>query len=362
MTKEIIYDRLTALRTCMQEKNLDAVWVSGAENHLYASGFYNPDGTLLITMDNAYAFQDFRYIEAVRREIPADLFDVIMPEQPRRVWLPMLLSTGCIQTVGYEDGTLTCRSLAALQNDCPGIRFVAIGDMFQRLRSVKDAYEIDCVEQAQRIAEAAFAQLLPRITYTATEMELAAELEYLMKKNGAQGISFETIAVSGSNSSSPHGVPRNVPLEKGFLTFDFGAVFQGYHSDMTRTVVIGKADAGMRRIYDTVLQAQEAVLAQIGEGQSCFKMDRIARDIIDEAGYAGTFGHGLGHGVGLEIHESPNLNIRSGDAKLRVGEVVTVEPGIYLSGRYGCRIEDMVCIVPGGAHNLTQCPKELIEI
>lgn len=360
--KNILTERISTLRASMQEAQLDAIWVTGMENHLYASGFSNPDGTLLITPDEAYAFQDFRYVEAARRTIPKELFTVIMPEEPRKIWLPMLLSTRGIRTVGYEDGTLTCRALAALQHDCPGIRFVPIGDLFQKLRSVKDAYEINCVEKAQRIAEAAFEQLLPRITYTATEMELAAELEYLMKKNGAQGISFETIAVSGSGSSSPHGVPRNVPLEKGFLTFDFGAVYEGYHSDMTRTVSVGKADAAMRRVYDTVLRAQEAVLAVIGEGESCFKMDQIARDIIDRAGYAGTFGHGLGHGVGLEIHESPNLNIRSGDAKLRTGEIVTVEPGIYLAGRYGCRIEDMVCIVPGGSRNLTRCPKELIEI
>lgn len=360
--KEILTGRLNALRASMQAMGLDAIWVTGVENHLYASGFSNPDGTLLITMDEAYAFQDFRYAEAARRTIPRELFTVIMPEEPRRVWLPMLLTAGGIRTVGYEDGTLTCRGLAALEHDCPGIRFVPLGDLFQTLRSVKDAYEIDCVERAQRIAEAAFEQLLSRITYTATEMELAAELEYLMKKNGAQGISFETIAVSGSASSSPHGVPRNVPLEKGFLTYDFGAVYEGYHSDMTRTVVIGKADAQMRRVYDTVLRAQEAVLDAIGEGQSCFKMDQIARDMIDHAGYAGAFGHGLGHGVGLEIHELPNLNIRSGGAKLRAGEIVTVEPGIYLAGQYGCRIEDMVCIVPGGARNLTRCPKELIEI
>ena len=360
--KEIITGRLQAIRGGMEEMKLDAVWVTGTENHLYASGFSNPDGALLIGRDGAWAFEDFRYIEAARRSIPGEVYEVIMPEEPRKVWLPMLCTAADLCTVGYEDGTLTCRALTALQSDCPGVQFVPVGDLFQKLRSVKDAYEIECVERAQRIAEAAFAQLLPRITYAATEMDLAAELEYLMKKNGAQGISFETIAVSGTNSSSPHGVPRNVSLEKGFLTFDFGAVFEGYHSDMTRTVVIGKADNAMRRVYDTVLQAQNAVLETIGEGQSCFKMDQIAREIIDGAGYAGTFGHGLGHGVGLEIHESPNLNIRSGDARLRAGEIVTVEPGIYLAGKYGCRIEDMVCIVPGGARNLTHCPKELIEI
>ena len=200
------------------------------------------------------------------------------------------------------------------------------------------------------------------INYDCTETYVAAQLEFLMRKNGSEGASFDTIAVSGSNSSSPHGVPRNVKLEKGFLTLDFGAMIGGYHSDMTRTIVIGKADDKMKHLYNTVLDAQMAVLDVIKEGESCFKMDKIARDIINERGYEGAFGHGLGHGVGLEIHEAPNLSPRSGDRKLICGDIVTVEPGIYLEGKYGCRIEDMVAITEDGIRNFTKSNKELIEI
>ena len=190
---------------------------------------------------------------------------------------------------------------------------------------------------------------------------MAAELEYFIKKRGAK-ISFETIAVSGTASALPHGVPRNVKLERGFLTLDFGAVVDGYHSDMTRTVVIGKADADIRRVYDTVLKAQLAAIDAIAEGRKNADMDKVARDIIDGAGYKGCFGHSLGHGVGLQVHEEPRLSWATGDRTLRAGEIVTVEPGVYLEGKYGCRIEDMVVVGVGGNRNLTLSPKELIEI
>lgn len=195
-----------------------------------------------------------------------------------------------------------------------------------------------------------------------TETEVAAELEYYMKKNGSDKPSFDTIAVSGSASSRPHGVPRKVKLEKGFLTMDYGAMVNGYHSDMTRTIVIGKADDDMKKLYNTVLTAQLAAIEAITEGVKNADMDKVARDIIYGAGYEGCFGHSLGHGVGLEIHEAPNLSPSSGDLTLKVGQIVTVEPGIYIEGKYGCRIEDMVLIEEGGKRNLTNCPKELIEV
>ena len=356
-------NRITKLRELMKEKGIDALYATSPESHLYLSGYNNPDGCLLITSEGkSFAFEDFRYIEAAKREISADDFTVVMPTGPRTEWLGDALCACGAKTVAYEDATLPCRSLENLRKEFTMAEFVPCGDIICQLRVFKDETEVECIIKAQRIAEKSFMELLPLINYDCTETYVAAQLEFLMRKNGSEGASFDTIAVSGSNSSSPHGVPRNVKLEKGFLTLDFGAMIGGYHSDMTRTVVIGKADDKMKHLYNTVLDAQMAVLDVIKEGESCFKMDKIARDIIYGAGYEGAFGHGLGHGVGLEIHEAPNLSPRSGDRKLIAGDIVTVEPGIYLEGMYGCRIEDMVHITKGGARNLTDCTKELIEI
>ena len=353
--------RLMKLREEMVRLELDAVWISSAENHLYLSHFDNPDGQLLVTLENLYMFADFRYIEAARREAdPA--CTVIMPEGARKDWLQPILAENSVRRIGYEDLMLTCAALARLQNDLPSCVFVPIGSVLEEIRSVKTEEEIVCITRAQRIAEDALTHLLKHIRTDMTEVEVAAELEYFMKKNGSEKPSFDTIAVSGTNSSSPHGVPRNVPLERGFLTLDFGATVNGYHSDMTRTVVIGRADAEMKRLYETVLRAQCAALDAIRAGVRNADMDKIARDIIDEAGYKGCFGHSLGHGVGLKIHEMPTLSFASGDRILKEGEIVTVEPGIYLEGKYGCRIEDFAVVTADGIRNLTNASKELLEI
>ena len=185
-----------------------------------------------------------------------------------------------------------------------------------------------------------------------------------MRRSGAEGLAFSTIAVSGSASSLPHGVPRPQKLERGFLTMDFGARVDGYCSDMTRTVVLGRADSEMKRLSNTVLMAQKAALEAAHEGASCKALDKIARDIIDGAGYKGCFGHSLGHGVGMEVHEDPRLSSSAKESDLLArGYTMTFEPGIYLAGKYGCRIEDMACIQPDGSfYNFTKSPKELIEL
>lgn len=354
--------RINKLRSEMKKRGLDGMWITSAENHRYISDFHNPDGWVFITEKNAYVYADFRYIEAAKREV-CSVCRVIMPDGKITRCLSEAIEENGVKTVGYEDDTLSCRSLAMLKNDIPSVEFVAAGDIFDTLRIIKDASEVAYVEAAQKIAEDAFGELLKRITYDMTETEVAAELEYLMKRAGADDKSFDTIAISGSATSSPHGVPQNRKLEKGFLTVDFGALVNGYHSDMTRTVVIGKADAEMKRLYDTVLKAQTAALDAISMGKSNFEMDKIARDIINGAGYEGCFGHSLGHGVGLLIHEKPNLSPASPkDMVLHPGEIVTVEPGIYVEGKYGCRIEDMVLITEDGARNLTNFPKEMIEL
>ncbi len=356
----VMENRIAKLRSAMAEKNIDAVYVNSAENHLYASGFDNPDGYLFITMEKAYIFADFRYIEAAKAEA-APMFEVCLPEKPT---IAEIVRNCGINVIGYENRKLTCAALDVLKKgvDGMGVEFAPLAGLFTEIRMFKTQDEVDNIIKAQRIAEAAFEHILKTISCDMTEVEVAAELDYFMKKNGADKPSFDTISVSGTASSRPHGVPRKTKLEHGFLTMDYGALVNGYHSDMTRTIVIGKADADMKKLYNTVLEAQLAALDYAKDGVKNFDVDKVARDIIEGAGYIGCFGHGLGHGVGLEIHESPNLNPRSGDLVLTPGQIVTIEPGIYIEGKYGCRIEDMIWITEGGKLNLTSSPKELIEI
>jgi len=354
--------RLELIKREMAEQGIDAIYLTSAENHRYACGFNNPDGQVLITKNKSYVFADFRYIEAAKREVAAG-FDVVMPESRETEYIPALLAENEVKSFGFEEDNMTFAHYSRLKEALGDVETVPAAKVMNARRITKTDDEVACIVKAQRIAEAALEELLGRITYDMTEKEVAAELEYLMKRGGAENISFETIAVSGSNSSSPHGVPRNVKLERGFLTLDFGATIDGYHSDMTRTVVIGKADEKMKHLYNTVLKAQTSVLDVITEGAHNREMDKVARDIIDSTEYKGCFGHSLGHGVGLLIHELPNLSPKSPEGlTLHAGEIVTVEPGIYVEGLYGCRIEDMVHITPGGAVNLTAAPKELIEL
>ncbi|MCQ2423607.1 MAG: Xaa-Pro peptidase family protein [Clostridia bacterium] len=357
--KEIIAQRLAHLREEMAANGWDGVYVTSAENHRYICGFNNPDGQVFVGLENAYVFADFRYIEAARREVP-DCLTVIMPEGRRSDYLAKYTAGAAV--IAFEDRKLSVYDLGTLEKDLPGVKFVPAGNLFPEIRRIKTPDEIAAIVAAQRIAEGAFEHILSVLNYDMTETEVAAELEYYMKKNGAEDKSFDTIAVSGTNSSSPHGVPRPVKLERGFLTMDYGATVDGYHSDMTRTVVIGKADADERRLYDTVLRAQCAAIDAIRAGEENFAMDKVARDIIEGAGYKGCFGHSLGHGVGLEIHELPTMAPRQTGAHLAPHEIVTVEPGIYIEGKYGCRIEDMLEVTENGSVNLTRAPKELIEI
>ena len=352
--------RYEKLRAYMKEAGLDAIYVTSPENFLYLSGYNNPDGHMLITMSESYSFNDFRYIEAARAESFGDVTVVLSTDM---TMFDVIKKEG-IGKLGIEDTKLTVAEFAYLNEKLAETKCVTenLGNYLTELRAVKDQYEIDSITAAQRIAEGAFHHLLGMINYNMTEIEVAAELEYYMKKNGSEMPAFDTIAVSGKSSSMPHGVPANKKLEQGFLTLDYGAKINGYCSDMTRTIVIGKADEDMKRLYNTVLKAQCAAIDAITEGADAGEMDKIARDIIDGAGYEGKFGHSLGHGVGLLIHELPNQSFRSFGKKLVPGNIVTVEPGIYIEGLYGCRIEDMVAVTEGGKVNLTVCPKELIEV
>jgi len=235
-----------------------------------------------------------------------------------------------------------------------------LSDTVNQLRRVKTEDEILNIKYAQSITDKAFSHILEYIKPGKTEKEIALELEFFMRANKSEGVAFETIVVSGKNSSLPHGVPTDKPLEYGdFITMDFGAAFGGYCSDMTRTVALGGVDEKQELVYNTVLKAQNAVLENIGNGKKCRDMDKIARDLINSAGFEGCFGHGLGHSLGLEIHENPACNTRD-DTILIPGMLMTVEPGIYIENTFGVRIEDLVVIRENGYENLTTSPKELI--
>lgn len=356
----VITNRIDTLKNEMRANGIDAVYVSSAENHLYVSGFDNPDGYVVVTGGKTYLFADFRYIEAAKAESDPSI-EVCLPGKPT---VQELVRDCNIKVMGYEDQRMTCAELERLKRSVAGmgVEFKPLGGMFTEIRSYKTDDEVENILAAQKIAEGAFEHIIKVIKHDMTEVEVAAELEYYMKKHGSDKPSFDTICVSGTASSRPHGVPRKVKLENGFITMDYGAMVNGYHSDMTRTIVVGKADEDMKKLYNTVLKAQLAAIDAITEGANNAEMDKIARDIIDSAGYEGCFGHSLGHGVGLEIHEQPGLYGRAGEQTLKAGQIVTVEPGIYIEGKYGCRIEDMVLVTKGGKRSLTDCPKELIEV
>ena len=228
------------------------------------------------------------------------------------------------------------------------------------MRSVKNEDEINAIKAAQKMTDDTFTYIIERISAGRTERDVMLDMEFYMRRMGSEGVSFDFIVVSGKNSSLPHGVPTDKKIENGdFLTMDFGAIVNGYHSDMTRTVAVGNISEEQRRVYDTVLKAQLAAIDAVKPGVVCRDIDKIARDIIYGAGYEGCFGHGLGHSVGVEIHEKPLFNTRC-DTVLKEGTVMTVEPGIYLENKFGVRIEDMVVAVKDGCKILTNSRKDLI--
>lgn len=353
--------RVKNVREALKAKGFDALIVTNELNQHYLSGFAFTDGLLLITENSAYLITDFRYYEDAVKEAYND-YSVVMPEKRVEFITKVLKDEGC-SNVGIEGNTISYALYNKYIENYPFCKFSSIGGMIEEQREIKDEFEIALMQKAQDITDYAFSELMKRINTNMTEIEVAAELEYLMRRSGASGFAFDTIAVSGDASALPHGVPRNVKLQKGFLTMDFGAKYKGYCSDMTRTIVIGKADDEIKKLYNTVLSAQLAGLSAIRAGMDCAECDKVARDIIDaNEEYNGLFGHSLGHGVGLFVHESPRLSKVGKGRSLRVGEIVTVEPGIYLFGKYGCRIEDMVAVKENGVYNFTHSTKELIEI
>ncbi len=353
-------DHISNIQKKLAERELDGIFLTGASNVFYATGFPGWDCTTLVTADGAWLFTDSRYIEAASNAVKS----AVVLETNRDNSLISRVNdviAGCgIKKLGIEERSLSYRSYLTY-NEKFGVELVPSQSLMDELRAVKSREELEIMIKAQRIAEAAFNETVANIRMDMTETELAAELVYKMICHGASDKSFNIIAVSGEKSSMPHGVPENRKLRKGFLTIDFGAKYQGYCSDTTRTICLGDPDAEMEKIYYTVLRAQQAGIDAAKGGMIGRDIDAAARKVIDDAGYGKYFGHSFGHSLGIDVHESPNA-APSETRPIPVGAVISAEPGIYIPGKYGVRIEDVLYLTEDGCEDITCLPKELIVI
>ncbi len=332
-----------------------------ADHHLcYLTGFPSGDSYLLVTREACYFLTDFRYIELAQQTVTGAQCRCITRLTET---VSELLAHHGIGTLYLEASECSAAFTERLRTALPQVSLDVSSQLdswLSEMRAVKEESEIRKILQAQALTEEGFDHILSYIREGMTEREIALELEFYMRKRGAERVAFDFIVVSGANTSLPHGIPTDKPVKHGdFITMDFGAVVDGYHSDMTRTVAVGAVSDEQRLVYDTVLRAQQAALETLRADLPCCDGDAAARRVIEAAGYGECFGHATGHGVGVQIHEEPRLSAVE-TRPLTVGQVVTVEPGIYLAGRFGVRIEDMVVIEHDGCRNLTRSPKKLI--
>ena len=352
---------IASLKAAMREQDACAL-VFSEENGFYFTSFASTNGVLLVTADRAVYFTDSRYLEAARQTI-ASCDDILDLQSFETSVKPLLVSLD-VKKIMIEGERLSVARWQALKKALPDAVFdsEALDGIINGIRARKRGDEVEKIVKAQRIAEEALRLLLPQVKVGAVERELALELDTTMRRLGARDVSFETILISGKETSKPHGVPSDKKIERGdFVTIDFGALYQGYHSDMTRTVAVGQASDYQREIYGIVLEAQLTALSKVKAGVKASEIDKAARDVITEKGYAEYFKHSTGHGVGLDIHELPYVSQKS-EKYLSAGMVVTVEPGIYLPDRFGVRIEDMVLVTADGCKNFASLPKDLIVL
>lgn len=357
---QLFENRINTLRGYIKDGN--AAMITNEVNIGYFTGFFHSEGCLLITKESASLLVDFRYIEAAEtraqgcevicyEKLSDSVLEVLSREKIERVEVEANYMT--LSRAGFFKKRLSEKSISLLTDG-------ALDKQIEKLRVIKDPSEIEKISAAQKIAEKAYLEMLNYVRPGVEERELSARLEFYMKRGGAEDISFDLITISGKKTSLPHGVPSENTVKEGdFFTCDFGAVYEGYHSDTTRTVAVGHASDEMQMIYDIVLQAQLAALKKVKAGVKCSEIDKTAREIIKNAGYGNFFGHSTGHGVGLDIHEAPIVSSRS-EGILSPGMIITDEPGIYLPDKFGVRIEDMLCVTDEGCINFVDLPKELI--
>jgi len=340
---------------------VDALLLTSKHNRQYAAEYCIAEGVAVICKTQSYYFTDFRYIESAQKNLPGFAVKMVDTEHPYTKLINEAISDNTVKTIGFEDDTLTVEEYTLYNTKLNAVLHPYAAEI-NAPRASKEPWEIEYMKKAQEITDRTFDDLLNVIHPGMTEKELCAELIYRLYKYGSEGPSFDPITVSGPNTSLPHGVPSERVLQYGdFVTMDFGCLYHGYCSDMTRTIALGYVSEKMDKVYHTVLEAQLASMEKMAPGVSCFDADKAARDVITEAGYGEFFGHGTGHGVGVEIHEQPRVSPHAKkDELLAPGHLVTAEPGIYLPGLFGVRIEDMVLITETGSRGLTHSPKELI--
>lgn len=351
--------RRSRLSARLPDLELDALLVTRTVNARYLTGFSGSNGQLLLAPSDATFFTDPRYEEQARREVP-DLRRGVYHGEFAPVFGQACRDLG-VHRVGFESAGLTFKTYLELSG-ADGIELVPVGAEVERMRWAKDAEEIELVERAQAITDEAFERVLPKLVEGITERDVAFDLDHDLRLGGAERVAFDTIVAFGENAAEPHHRPTGRPLARGdVVKLDFGCVVEGYHSDMTRTVALGEPDARIREAYDVVRRAQAAGEAAVRAGVTGGQADESARSVIRLAGHGDHYKHSLGHGVGLEIHEGPTLR-RASEEVLPTGAVVTVEPGVYLSGLGGVRIEDMVVVEADGCRPLPTSPKELIVL
>jgi len=353
-------NNIERIKLALTERKLESILITNPANRLFATGFNSSDGALLVTTHDAWFFTDSRYIEAAGASIKNANVLQVSAGIPYSERVGSVISGYGITSIGFEENSVTYSGYLSWKRKLK-VKMVRSQKLLTDLRAVKSENDLKMMKKTQRIAEKSFKEVLPLINTGITEKELAAELVYRFQKNDADDKAFDPIVVSGVNSSMPHGVPGDVKIGRGFLTIDFGARYNGWCSDTTRTLCIGEPDSEMIRVYDTVLKAQRAGINAARAGVACKDVDEAARAVIEDAGYGENFGHGFGHGLGLEVHEAPSL-AKSSKEKLPAGAVVSAEPGIYLPGRYGVRIEDCLFITESGNENITKLTKKLIII
>ena len=340
---------------------LDAILLTSEANCYYATGFMG-EGIALVTRRGSWYFTDSRYTEAADKAIgDAAVIREVSREKPFSALINEALAEAGAEKAGFEEQRMTVAE-HAVYSEKLHCTLTPASSLMTELRGSKDEEELSCMTAAQRIAEGALEQILKEIRPGMTEKEIAARLNYLMVSAGAEKTSFDTIVASGPNGSMPHAVPGMRKVREGdFITMDFGCVYKGYCSDMTRTVALGRPSDEMRNIYDIVLQAQLAGIAAAKAGVTGAAIDGAARKVIQDAGYGAYFGHSFGHSLGIDIHEAPNA-APGNDKPMPDGAVVSAEPGIYLPGKFGVRIEDVMILRPDGAQVITKAPKALLVL